>query len=100
MAVLLPRYYRFAGLLLLSFLVDYACAKATDCTSQSMSYTIDVYRKDLRAARNLEDVLLYVSLFPQLVAGRGPWAAGFGLTPFPWSTVSSNALGCALENSA
>lgn len=38
-------------------------------TFQSMSYTIDVYRRRLRAERNLIDFALYVSFFPQLVAG-------------------------------
>jgi len=38
-------------------------------TFQSMSYTIDVYRRDLPACRNLIHFLAYVSFFPQLVAG-------------------------------
>jgi len=38
-------------------------------TFQSMSYTIDVYRGELRATRRLADFALYVSFFPQLVAG-------------------------------
>jgi D-alanyl-lipoteichoic acid acyltransferase DltB (MBOAT superfamily) len=38
-------------------------------TFQSMSYTIDVYRGQLRATRSLPDFALYVSFFPQLVAG-------------------------------
>ena len=38
-------------------------------TFQSMSYTIDVYRGDAGALRNLVDFACYVSLFPQLVAG-------------------------------
>jgi len=36
---------------------------------QTMSYTIDVYRGDLKARRSLLDVALFVSFFPQLVAG-------------------------------
>ncbi len=36
---------------------------------QSMSYTIDVYRGELPAQRNFFDFLLYLSFFPQLVAG-------------------------------
>ncbi|MCA8942526.1 MAG: MBOAT family protein [Planctomycetes bacterium] len=36
---------------------------------QSMSYTIDVYRGDLQPTRSYRDFLLYVSFFPQLVAG-------------------------------
>ncbi len=38
-------------------------------TFQSMSYAIDVYRGDLRACRSLADYLVFVSFFPQLVAG-------------------------------
>lgn len=38
-------------------------------TFLSMSYTIDVYRGELRAARSPLDFLLYVSFFPHLVAG-------------------------------
>nr|WP_330374795.1 MBOAT family O-acyltransferase [Clostridioides difficile] len=38
-------------------------------TFQTMSYVIDVYRKDGRVQRNIFDLALYVSLFPQLVAG-------------------------------
>jgi len=38
-------------------------------TFQTMSYTIDVYRGKTTAARNLLDFALYVSFFPQLVAG-------------------------------
>ena len=36
---------------------------------QTLSYSIDVYRGDVRAQRRFTDFLLYVSLFPQLVAG-------------------------------
>jgi D-alanyl-lipoteichoic acid acyltransferase DltB (MBOAT superfamily) len=38
-------------------------------TFLSMSYTIDVYRGEMKAARNPIDFLLYVSFFPHLVAG-------------------------------
>ncbi|MCB0121245.1 MAG: MBOAT family protein [Caldilineaceae bacterium] len=38
-------------------------------TFQTMSYTIDVYRGTQRAERNLGIFALYVSFFPQLVAG-------------------------------
>lgn len=38
-------------------------------TFQSMSYTIDVYRRRLAPARRLEDFALFVAFFPQLVAG-------------------------------
>lgn len=38
-------------------------------TFQSLSYTIDVYRKKLTPVRNIIDFGFYVSFFPQLVAG-------------------------------
>ncbi|WP_304340534.1 MBOAT family O-acyltransferase [Metaclostridioides mangenotii] len=38
-------------------------------TFQTMSYVIDVYRKDGDVQRNIFDLALYISLFPQLVAG-------------------------------
>jgi alginate O-acetyltransferase complex protein AlgI len=38
-------------------------------TFQSMSYTIDVYRGEIRPTRSLVDFACYVGMFPQLVAG-------------------------------
>ncbi len=38
-------------------------------TFQSMSYSIDVYRRKLEPERSFWKVLLYISFFPQLVAG-------------------------------
>jgi len=38
-------------------------------TFQSLSYTIDIYRKKLKPVRNIVDFGFYVSFFPQLVAG-------------------------------
>ena len=38
-------------------------------TFQAMSYTLDVYRKDAVAQRSLASIALYISLFPQLIAG-------------------------------
>lgn len=38
-------------------------------TFQSMSYTIDIYRGQLQPIKSRLDFLLYVSFFPQLVAG-------------------------------
>ena len=38
-------------------------------TFQTLSYSIDVYRGQLQANRNLIDYLAFVSFFPQLVAG-------------------------------
>jgi D-alanyl-lipoteichoic acid acyltransferase DltB (MBOAT superfamily) len=38
-------------------------------TFQTMSYTIDVYRRQTNARKNLLDFALFVAFFPQLVAG-------------------------------
>ena len=38
-------------------------------TFQAMSYVIDVYRETTRAQKNYAKVLLYISFFPQLIAG-------------------------------
>lgn len=46
-------------------------------TFQSMSYTIDVYRKQLPACRSILDFAAFVSFFPQLVAGPIQRATAF-----------------------
>ena len=38
-------------------------------TFQTLSYTIDIYRKQLKPTNNLIDFALFVAFFPQLVAG-------------------------------
>ena len=38
-------------------------------TFQSMSYTIDVYRKQIECEKSFVNVALYIAFFPQLVAG-------------------------------
>ncbi len=38
-------------------------------TFQILSYTVDVYRKDVPAQKNLIDLAAYISMFPQLIAG-------------------------------
>jgi alginate O-acetyltransferase complex protein AlgI len=38
-------------------------------TFQSMGYTVDVYRRDIKPIRNPLDYQLFVTFFPQLVAG-------------------------------
>ena len=38
-------------------------------TFQTLSYTIDVYRKELEPTKSFVDFLFFVSFFPQLVAG-------------------------------
>lgn len=36
---------------------------------QSISYLVDVYRKDAHVQKNIFDLLLYIAMFPQLIAG-------------------------------
>ncbi|HHO52942.1 MAG TPA: MBOAT family protein [Deltaproteobacteria bacterium] len=69
-------------------------------TFQTMSYTIDVYRGELRPRRSYLDYLVFVSFFPQLVAG--PIERAGRLLPqleqrrvLSWSAVESG-LGLAL----
>lgn len=38
-------------------------------TFQILSYTVDVYRKDVPAQRNFIDLAAYITMFPQLIAG-------------------------------
>jgi alginate O-acetyltransferase complex protein AlgI len=38
-------------------------------TFQSISYLVDVYRKENKAQTKITDLALYISLFPQLIAG-------------------------------
>ena len=38
-------------------------------TFQSISYTVEVYRRHLRAERNFLDLAFFISFFPSLVAG-------------------------------
>ena len=38
-------------------------------TFQAMSYVIDIYRKSTPVQKNFPNLLLYISLFPQLIAG-------------------------------
>ena len=53
-------------------------------TFQSMSYVIDVYRKKQPAIRNYIDYALFVSFFPQLVAGPIVRAEEFFADYFHW----------------
>ena len=46
-------------------------------TFQTMSYTIDIYRGNMRPGNSLLDYALYVTFFPQLVAGPIVRAADF-----------------------
>jgi alginate O-acetyltransferase complex protein AlgI len=46
-------------------------------TFQSMSYTIDIYRRQIEPAKTFRDFALFVAFFPQLVAGPIVRAADF-----------------------
>ena len=63
-------------------------------TFQSMSYTIDVYRRQIPACQSLRDFMLFVAFFPQLVAGPIVRAADllpqlFTRTRASWTAVES-----------
>lgn len=38
-------------------------------TFQALSYVVDVYRNDVKPQKNVAKVMLYISFFPQLIAG-------------------------------
>jgi D-alanyl-lipoteichoic acid acyltransferase DltB (MBOAT superfamily) len=59
-------------------------------TFQSIGYVIDVYRKRVRASRDLVEYALYVSFFPQLVAG--PIERAAHMLPQYRSTRSFDAM--------
>ena len=63
-------------------------------TFQSMSYSIDVYRRRLEPARSFLDLAFFISFFPQLVAGPIVRAMTFLLQVFEkrvWANVNVRA---------
>ena len=60
-------------------------------TFQSMSYALDVYRRQLKPTRNFVNFLAYVSFFPQLVAGPIQ-RAGHLLPQFERTVVITRAM--------
>lgn len=62
-------------------------------TFQSLSYVVDVYRRKLTPLRNVLDYALYVSFFPQVVAG--PIERGAHLVPQITQPRRINWEGCA-----
>ncbi len=77
-------YFKYGGFLLDNFVgalalsgIEFTPAKPdiilpvgiSFYTFQTLSYTLDVYRRHSRPERNLLDFSLYVTFFPQLVAG-------------------------------
>jgi alginate O-acetyltransferase complex protein AlgI len=67
-------------------------------TFQSMSYVIDVYREKQPAIRNYIEYALFVSFFPQLVAGPIVRAEEFFADYFHWRapTAEEWQRGCAM----
>jgi D-alanyl-lipoteichoic acid acyltransferase DltB (MBOAT superfamily) len=66
-------------------------------TFQSMSYTIDIYRREFKPYRNVIDYLSFVSFFPHLVAGPIMRARDLlpqlaKIRPLPSNQVVSSAL--------
>lgn len=62
-------------------------------TFQSLSYTIDVYRGNLKPVNNILDYAFYLSFFPQLVAGPIVRAADFLPQIHKPTYVSNEMLG-------
>lgn len=67
-------------------------------TFQGISYVVDVYRGHVRASHSVLDVFLYISFFPQLVAGPIVRAADFlpQLDETPRLTRAMGAIGVVL----
>lgn len=66
-------------------------------TFQTLSYTIDVYRREIPACRSFIDFALFVSFFPQLVAGPIVKAREFlpqlsDIKRFDWSRIDSGVV--------
>ena len=65
-------------------------------TFQTISYSIDIYRKDLKPVNNLIDFGFFVSFFPQLVAGPIVRASQFIPQMYKDYKLSSAEFGLAL----
>jgi alginate O-acetyltransferase complex protein AlgI len=67
-------------------------------TFQSMSYVVDVYRRKQPAIRSYVDYALFVSFFPQLVAGPIVRAEEFFANYFNWRAPTGEEWqrGCAM----
>ena len=72
-------YFKYAGLFVNTFTSIFSVQTGFQSpvlpigisffTFQAVSYVFDVYMRDVKAQKNPFNVLLYVSLFPQLIAG-------------------------------
>ena len=65
-------------------------------TFQTMSYSIDIFRKNLKPVKNIFDFGFYVSFFPQLVAGPIVRASEFIPQIYKPYNVSRKDFGLAL----
>ncbi len=61
-------------------------------TFQSMSYVVDVYRREQPAIRNLVDYALFIAFFPQLVAGPIVRARDFFRDLYHWRAPSAQEV--------
>ncbi len=55
-------FFKYSGLVPLPIGVSFY-------TFQTMSYTIDCYRKEIKVQKNILDFAVFVTMFPQLIAG-------------------------------
>lgn len=65
-------------------------------TFQSLSYTIDVYRGNLKPVNNILDYAFFVSFFPQLVAGPIVRASDFIPQIYKATVVTKEMFGIAV----
>jgi alginate O-acetyltransferase complex protein AlgI len=65
-------------------------------TFQSISYVVDVYRRQQKAIRNPIDYALYISFFPQLVAGPIVRARNFFANLYNWRPPSPDDVSCGV----
>jgi D-alanyl-lipoteichoic acid acyltransferase DltB (MBOAT superfamily) len=61
-------------------------------TFASLSYTIDVYRRKLRAVRNLVDYAFFIAFFPHLIAGPIIRASRFLPQIHSWRRPSASTI--------
>ncbi|MBX3396400.1 MAG: MBOAT family protein [Phycisphaerae bacterium] len=66
-------------------------------TFQTLSYTIDIYRREIRATRSFVEFALFVAFFPQLVAGPIVKAREFlpqlqSMKRFEWPRIESGIV--------
>ncbi|MBI1306498.1 MAG: MBOAT family protein [Bacteroidetes bacterium] len=65
-------------------------------TFQTLSYTIDIYRRELEPAKNIVDFGFFVTFFPQLVAGPIVRAADFLPQIYKKYSLTREQLGAAI----